>query len=102
MKLIGIDALGLSSLSYSFDCCKTLEMHEFAESFSFVMGDVFRRMEDNPLRLDNIFMGCPRKPTASFVARPILFAPWYEPLFKNTDNGEIAIHIDNNTAAWIC
>ena len=66
MKLIGIDALGLSSLSYSFDCCKTLEMHEFAESFSFVMGDVFRRMEDNPLRPDNLFYGLPTKTNREF------------------------------------
>ena len=66
MILISIDSLGLSALSFPFDGCQTLELHEFTKSFAFVMGDVFRRIEDQPFCLDNIFYGLPTARNRAF------------------------------------
>lgn len=66
MKLIGIDTLGLSALSYNFRCCEKLELHEFAHSFSFVMGDVFRRIEERPFDPSNILYCIPTAANRAF------------------------------------
>ena len=66
MKLIGIDTLGLSAFSFNFGCCENLELHEFAQSFSFVMGDVFRRMEEQPFHPSNFLYFIPTQANRRF------------------------------------
>jgi cytochrome P450 len=66
MKFISIDTLGLSSLSHSFDCCTTFQLHEFAQAFNHVMGDVFRRMEHSPFSLANIWYALPTRANRAF------------------------------------